>query len=104
MSRTAVKARRVACDLLFCRWRFASANDVRQAAQRTVYCFSIRKDFRYVRFLYDDIASPRIASRVLSPETFFVIVLSHHLVVFFLCLILLHSAVLVCSLLAPCLC
>ena len=61
---------RVACDLLFCRWRFTATDDFRQATQRTVYCFSIRKDFRYVRFQYDNVTSPRIVSRVFSADTF----------------------------------
>ena len=61
---------RVACAFLFFRERFPAPYDLRQAAQRTVYCFSIRKDFRYVRFQYDDITSPRIASRVFSADTF----------------------------------
>ena len=39
------RGRRVACAFLFFRERFPATYDLRQAAQRTVYCFSIRKNF-----------------------------------------------------------
>ena len=37
------------------------------AAQRTVYCFTIRKHFCNVGLQYDDVASPRVAPRAAKP-------------------------------------
>ena len=51
---------------------YFAAGDLRRRmmSARLRSCFSIRKDFCYVRFQYDDITSPRIASRVFSADTF----------------------------------
>ena len=54
-------------DLLFYGERFPATNDLRQAAQRTVYCFIIRKHFCNVGLQYDGVASPRVAPRAAKP-------------------------------------
>jgi len=68
--------RRIAGDLLFCRKRFPATNDLRQAAQRTVYCFTIRKHFCNVGLQYDDVASPRVTPRVFSTDALRKIILA----------------------------
>ena len=68
--------RRIAGDLLFCGERFPATNDLRQAAQRTVYCFTIRKHFCNVGLQYDDIASPRVTARVFSTDALRKIILA----------------------------
>ena len=87
---------RVACAFLFFRERFASTNNLRQAPQRTVYRFSIRKRFRNVGLQYNHVSSASVAPRVFSSDALRKIVLSQHLIVFFTHLFH-NSVVLVCS-------
>src|SRR5204862_7627332 len=74
----------------------ATANNLGQTAQRTVYCLRIRKHFCHVGLQHDGVAVLYVTPRVLTTNTLRKIIFSQHLVVSLTCFV--HkSVVLVCS-------